>query len=92
MPRRWNDKFDVHVTPGPVANQVRAARQRQGRANAHNTKVLKPRIEAHLMAYDVCLQELAAFHSQIGDNSDLELEGSSRQAAAWSSRDESSVF
>jgi hypothetical protein len=35
------------------------------------------------MAYEVCLQELAAFHSQIGDHSDLDLQGSSRQVAAW---------
>lgn len=73
----------MDVTPGPVANRVRAARQRQGRANARNTKILEPRIEAHLLAYEVCLQELAAFHSQIGDHSDLDLDGSSRQAAAW---------
>lgn len=83
MPRRWSDKFDVNVTPGPVANHVRAARQRQGKADAHNTKILRPRIEAHLIAYQTCLQELAAFHSQIGDHSDLDLEGSSRQVAAW---------
>src|ERR1700679_349788 len=83
MPRRWSDKFDVPVTPGPVANQVRAARQRGGKANAQNTKILGPRIEAHLLAYEVCLQELGAFHSQIGDHSDLDLEGSSRQVAAW---------
>lgn len=83
MPRRWNDKFDVPVTPGPVANQVRAARQRAGRANAKNTEILKPRIEAHLLAYEACLQELGAFHFQIADHSDLDLEGSSRQVAAW---------
>ncbi len=83
MPRRWNDKFDVPVTPGPVANHVRAARQRDGKANTQNTKILGPRIEAHLLAYEVCLQELGAFHSQIGDHSDLDLEGSSRQVAAW---------
>jgi hypothetical protein len=58
MPRRWSDKFDVPVTPGPVANHVRAARQRGGKANAQNTKILGPRIEAHLLAYEVCLQEL----------------------------------
>jgi hypothetical protein len=52
-------------------------------ANAQNTKILVPRIEAHLLAYEVCLQELGAFHSQIGDHSDLDLEGSSRQVAAW---------
>lgn len=83
MPRRWSDKFDVPVTPGPVANHVRAARQREGKANAQNTKILGPRIEAHLRGYEVCLQELGAFHSQIGDHSDLDLEGSSRQVAAW---------
>lgn len=83
MPRRWSDKFDVAVTPGPVANHVRAARQRDGKANAHNAKILNPRIEAHLLAYEVCLQELGAFHVQIGDHSDLDLEGSSRQVAAW---------
>jgi hypothetical protein len=83
MPRRWSDKFDVPVTPGLVANHVRAARQRGGKANAQNTKILGPRIEAHLLAYEVCLQELGAIHSQIGDHSDLDLEGSSRQVAAW---------
>jgi len=83
MPRRWTDRFDVPVRPGPVASQVRAARQREGKANAHNTKILKPRIEAHLLAYEACLKELSAFHCQIGDHSDLDLEGSSRQAAAW---------
>ncbi len=83
MPRRWSDKFDVQVTPGPVANHVRAARQREGKANAQNTKILGPRIEAHLLAYEVCLQELRVFHSQIGDHSDLDLDGSSRQVAAW---------
>jgi hypothetical protein len=83
MPRRWSDKFDVPVTPGPVASHVRAARQRGDKANAQNTKILGPRIEAHLLAYEVCLQELGAFHSQIGDHSDLDLEGSSRQVAAW---------
>lgn len=83
MPRRWSDKFDVPVTPGPVAGHVRAARQREGRANAQNTKILAPRIEAHLQGYGICLQELGAFHSQIGDHSDLDLEGNSRQVAAW---------
>ena len=75
MPRRWSDKFDVPVTPGPVANHVRAVRQRGGKANAQNTKILGPRIEAHLLAYEVCLQELGAIHAQIGDHSDLEPRG-----------------
>ena len=78
MPRRWSDKFDVPVTPGPVANHVRAVRQRGGKANAQNTKILGPRIEAHLLAYEVCLQELGAIHAQIGDHSDLEPRGEFR--------------
>lgn len=77
------DKFDVEVRPGPIAPDVRRSRQNFQKANTHNEAILGPRISAHLSAYDACLAELSAFHQQIADHSDLELDGQSRQAAAW---------
>jgi hypothetical protein len=81
--RKWTDKFDVEVQPGPVPPKVFRARQEFEAANANNEKALAPRVAAHLSAYEACLQELAAFHRQIADFSDLDLEGESRQVAAW---------
>ena len=81
--RRWTDKFDVKVTPGPIPARVLAARREFEKANAKNERVIAPRVDAHLLAYETCLGELAAFHRQIGDYGDLDLDGDSRQAAAW---------
>ncbi len=81
--RKWTDKFDIEVTPGPVPEEVGTARRRFDAANKKNEAVLGPRIDAHLMAYEAVLSELTAFHAQIADHSDLDLEGDSRQAAAW---------
>lgn len=81
--RKWTDKFDVDVNPGPLPDGVARARRDFAQANANNGAILEPRIDAHLMAYEAALLELAAFHEQIGDHGDLDLAGDSRQAAAW---------
>jgi hypothetical protein len=81
--RRWEDKYDVEVTPGSLAPDVLAARTRFEQANANNERVVAPRVDAHLLVFEASLHELYEFHKQIGDFGDLDLEGDSRQVAAW---------
>lgn len=81
--RKWTDKYDVEVKPRELPPDVLQARRRFEKTNVKNEAVVAPRVTAHLAAYDAAINELRAFHAQIGDLSDLDLNGDSRQVAAW---------
>jgi hypothetical protein len=81
--RKWTDKFDVEVRPRELPPEVLRAREQFEKANSNNEAVVAPRVAAHLLAYEAALEELGAFHAQIADSGDLDLDGESRQVAAW---------
>ncbi|HWM63607.1 MAG TPA: hypothetical protein VNP96_06410 [Solirubrobacterales bacterium] len=82
--RTWSDKFDIDVAPFQrLPPDVVRARRRSVDANRNNEKILEPRIEFHLSAYEVALGELEALHVQTGELGDFDIDGETRQAAAW---------
>jgi hypothetical protein len=81
--RKWTDRFDVEVKPCELPAEVLRARRRFDEANANNEAVVAPRVAVHLAAYDVALNELKEFHERVANSSDLDLNGNSRQVAAW---------
>lgn len=51
--------------------------------DARNEEVARPRIEAHIATCRMVAETLQAFHAQIADTRDLELDGVTRPAAIW---------
>jgi hypothetical protein len=67
----------------PLAEDVVQARAEFARINGKNGKVLEPLIGAHLMAYDAARTELNDAHRYIAEQSDLALDGRTREAGIW---------
>lgn len=67
----------------PLHDDVVRARSEFERINTKNGKVLEPLIGAHLMAYDAARTELHDAHRYIAEQSDLKLEGRTREAGIW---------
>jgi hypothetical protein len=66
-----------------MPDDVRRARQAFERANQANREILEPLIDAHLTAYGAALAELEGAHRLVADETALELDGATREAALW---------
>jgi hypothetical protein len=75
--------LDIPVCAQPLSNSVVAARDAAERQNKTNAATVAPRIEAHLKAGRIAIETLRAAHQHIGDQTDLDLAGDTRQAAVW---------
>jgi hypothetical protein len=66
-----------------MPGDVRKERAEFEQANASNGRTLERLIRAHLDAYDAALTELEEGHRFVADETDLELDAKTRQAAMW---------
>ena len=66
-----------------MPEEVRRAREEDERANTNNRRILEPLIDVHLTAYAAALDELEGAHRLIADETDLQLDAETRQAAMW---------
>ena len=67
----------------PLPDDVARARQEFERANEKNRTILEPLIALHLTAYDAALTELEDAHRLVADETALELDAETREAALW---------
>lgn len=65
------------------SSEVAAARAEFCAINARNEKILRPRIDAHLTAYNAALLELQQAHDLIADDDSVDLDGASREVGRW---------
>jgi hypothetical protein len=66
-----------------LPDDVRRAREEDERVNESNRQVLEPLIGAHLTAYAAALGELDEAHRLVADETTLQLDAETRQAAMW---------
>jgi hypothetical protein len=77
------DELHPLVRRRDLPSQVAHARSREKAIQQRNDAVLNPRIDAHLSAYSAALDELAAAHGAVADQTDLDLVAESQPAATW---------
>lgn len=75
--------LNMPVRAQPLSNSVVAARDTADRQHKATAATVGPRIEAHLKAGRIAIETLRAAHQHIGDHTDLDLVGDTRQAAVW---------
>jgi hypothetical protein len=78
-----NGLFEPPISKRELPQEVRGKRELAAQEDERSTKVLEPRIEAHIAAYEIALQELEDFHQRLADETDLDLIGDTRLAAVW---------
>ena len=62
---------------------MRLARERWRAEEDRYTPLIQPRIDGHLAAYHLALDELERWHQAVADQTDLDLTGESQWAAIW---------
>ena len=66
-----------------MPEEVRRAREKDEHADTNNRRILEPLIDVHLTAYAAALDELEGAHRLIAEETDLQLDAKTRQAAMW---------
>jgi hypothetical protein len=66
-----------------LPDDIRRAREQAVALAEQRSRILQPRIDAHLKACRLALDAVEAAHQHIADGTDLDLLGDSRQAAVW---------
>jgi hypothetical protein len=67
----------------PLTAGARRERQEFERINDANGKMLRPSIEVHVTGYDAALDELEWAHRKVADETALDLDAATREAALW---------
>jgi hypothetical protein len=75
--------LDAQVRWRPLPDQIKHHRVLAGAANEHRAQILQPRIDGHLQVYGLALDGIDHVHRHIAENTDLDIRGSTRQAAVW---------
>jgi hypothetical protein len=75
--------LNVFVRDRPLPEAVVAARKAAAAEREANATIVEPRIASQLAAGRLAIESLVAPHTHVGDGTDLDLEGDTRQAAVW---------
>src|SRR4051794_24213346 len=66
-----------------LSPNVARARAEFAQTNERNREILEPLVSAHLTGYDAARTELVDAHRYVTDQTDLDLQGKSREAGQW---------
>src|SRR5215211_1114577 len=83
MTDQKQDPLDASVQARPLPDYIKRRRETAHRSYERRAAILQPRIDGHLQVYGLVLNALDHAHRQVADNTNLTLDGDTRQAATW---------
>jgi hypothetical protein len=83
VPEPEKRRLDVSIKLRELPARAAELRILGAADDARNEEVVRPRVEAHMATCRLVLDALSTYHARVADTTDLNLDGSSRQAAIW---------